>query len=77
MNTNYRNKLITLSDGDQYVILSEAKYKGNIYALAHDVVDNKLGSNMTLFRLENINGELNFVIERNLDVVGTVLSSMA
>ena len=27
MNTNYRNKLITMSDGEQYVVLSEASYK--------------------------------------------------
>ena len=77
MNTNYRNKLITMSDGEQYVVLSEANYKGKTYALANDIVNNNLGSNMTLFRVENLNGELNFIIERDMDIVGTILTKMA
>ncbi|MBP3841123.1 MAG: hypothetical protein IK997_03230 [Bacilli bacterium] len=77
MNTNYRNKLITMSDGEQYVVLSEASYKGKTYALANDIINNNLGSNMTLFRIEDLNGELNFVIERDLDIVSTILTKMA
>jgi hypothetical protein len=77
MNTNYKNKLITMSDGEQYVVLSEANYKGKTYALANDIVNNNLGSNMTLFRVENLNGELNFIIERDMDIVGTILTKMA
>lgn len=77
MNTNYRNKLITMSDGEQYVVLSEANYKGKTYALANDIVNNNLGPNMTLFRIENLNGELNFIIERDIDIVGTILTKMA
>lgn len=77
MNTNYRNKLITMSDGEQYVVLSEANYKGKTYALVNDIVNNNLGSNMTLFRVENLNGELNFIIERDMDIVGTILTKMA
>ena len=77
MNTNYKNKLITLSDGYQYVVLSEAEYKGKRYALVNDIVNDNLGPNMTIFRLEEFNDELNFVVEQNLDIVETILSKMA
>ncbi len=77
MNTDYRNKLITLSDGDQYVVLKEAEYKGKRYALANDVIDNDLGPNMTIFRLEVINDQLNFIIERDLEIVEKLLTKMA
>lgn len=77
MNTDYRNKLITLSDGDQYVVLKEAEYKGKRYALANDVIDNDLGPNMTIFRLEVINEQLNFIIERDLEIVEKLLTKMA
>lgn len=77
MNTDYRNKLITLSDGDQYVVLKEAEYKGKRYALANDVIDNDLGHNMTIFRLEVINDQLNFIIERDLEIVEKLLTKMA
>ncbi len=77
MNTDYRNKLITLSDGDQYVVLKEAEYKGKRYALANDVIDNDLGPNMTMFRLEEIDNKLSFIVERDLGIVEKLLSKMA
>lgn len=77
MNTDYRNKLITLSDGDQYVVLKEAEYKGKRYALANDVIDNDLGPNMTMFRLEEIDNKLSFIVERDLGIVEKLLTKMA
>lgn len=77
MNISYRNKLITMSDGEQYVVLSEASYKGKTYALANDVVNNNLGPNMTLFRVEDLNGEFNFIVERDMNIVNAILTKMA
>jgi len=77
MNTDYRNKLITLSDGDQYVVLKEAVYKGKRYALANDVINNDLGPNMTMFRLEVIDDKLSFIVERDMGIVEKLLTKMA
>ena len=77
MNTDYRNKLITLSDGDQYVVLKEAEYKGKRYALANDVINNDLGPNMTMFRLEVIDDKLSFIVERDMGIVEKLLTKMA
>ena len=77
MEKDYMNKLITMSDDNQYVILDEIQYDGNTYALANEVIDDNLGSDITLFRVERINGEFNFIVETNLDIVQQVLLNMA
>lgn len=77
MEKDYMNKLITMSDDNQYVILDEIQYDGNTYALANEVIDDNLGSDITLFRVERINGKFNFIVETNLDIVQQVLLNMA
>lgn len=77
MNNNYSDKLITLSDGYQYVILEELVYEGKNYALANDVVNGRLGQNMTLYRVEYLNDEPNFIAEQNLDIVQNVLTKLS
>ena len=77
MNKDYTNKIITLSDGYQYVILEETVYNGKNYALANDIVNGKLGENITLYRVEYLNNEPNFIVEQDLDVVETVLSKLS
>lgn len=76
MKNEYINKLITMSDDNQYVILDEIQYDGNTYALANEVIDDNLGSDITLFRVEKADEEPNFTIETNLELVQQVLLNM-
>lgn len=77
MEKDYSNKLITLSDGYQYVVIDQTEYKGNKYAIVNEIKDGKLGSNITLFRVETVFNMPRFIEEKNLDIVETILAKLA
>jgi len=73
----YENKLITLSDGYKYVILGSVEYEGKKYALANEVVNNDLGDNLTIFRIDGDASNPTFVVERDLTVIEQVSKMLA
>ena len=74
--STYENKLLTLSDGYQYIVLDNTEYNWTNYAVVNEVVNGKLGSNITLYRIVETDRVPLFVLETNLDIIETVLSKM-
>ena len=78
-----KDRMITLTDGYQYVILDQTEYNNEIYVAAHDVEDGKLGSDVTLYRVETTDKlepnieSMRFIEEKDLDKIETVLSKLA
>jgi len=75
--SEYINKIITLSNGEQIVIIETLDYEGKQYALTNEIVDNKLGTNLTIYRIDNINSETNFVVEKDSDILQAVLLKLS
>ena len=73
----YEDKLITLSDGYKYVILDKTELDGKKYVLADEIIDGRLASNITLYRVEYANDVPHFIEEQDLSVVETVLVKLA
>ena len=72
------DKLITLGDNTQVVILQHTMYEGNIYVLANEVINGtQLGEEKTLYRVENPDGNPRFVPEANLWTCSKVLWKMS
>lgn len=67
------NKLIKLANGEQYVILAKADYEGITYYLGNNVIDNDLGDDIAIFKIEENNGTYNFIIEPNLDICQKII----
>jgi len=74
---DYMDKLITLSNGIQYVIIKKTDYEGVKYVLANEVEDGNLGPIVTLFRVEEHDGKVRFEEELDLSLTETVLAKMA
>lgn len=74
---DYRGKMITLTDGLKYATLEQTEYNGKIYVLANEIVDGDLGENITLFRVDIVNGEPNFVVETDFSVAEEVLKKLS
>ena len=73
----YKGKMITLSTGIKYAILEQTEYDGKTYVLANEIVDGKLGTDITLFRVDMIDNEPNFVEEQDLSIAELVLNKMS
>ena len=73
----YMDKLITLSNGIQQIVMEKTEYSGITYVLANEVEDNELGPIVTLFRVEKAGDTVRFVEEPDLTVTETVLAKMA
>ncbi len=74
---DFKNKLLTLSDNVQYVIIEDIMYDGKNYVLASEVEDNELAPGKTVFRIETVNGEPKFIEEHDLNILESVLTQMA
>lgn len=72
----YQDKLITLSDNLQYVILKELEYEGKTYLLANEVSDKELSLSVVLLRVEEIDGEDKLVEEEDLSKAEKILTEM-
>ena len=60
------NKLITLSNGTQWVVMQHTEYNGKLYVLVNDVINGtQLGKNKVLFRVEDPYGNPRFEDEEN------------
>lgn len=73
----YMDKLITLSNGIQYIIMENTEFQGTKYVLANEVEEEKLGPIITLFRVEEQDNKVRFVEEPDLAITETVLEKMA
>ena len=73
---NYKDRLITLSNNLQYVILEDTEYEGKLYVLANEVVNNQLDSTITVFRVEVDGEDPSFIEEKDLSVLEAVLVKM-
>ncbi len=74
---DYKDKMITLTDGYQYVILEDTQYNGSTYVLANEVIDGDLGPTIVLFKVEGEEANPKFREERDLSVAEMVLAKMA
>ena len=72
----YENKIINLSNNIQYVVLKELDYEEKKYLLANEISNNELGDSVSLFRVDEINGEDKIVEESNLDKAQLILTEM-
>lgn len=77
MKVDYENKLITLSDGYQYVVLEKINLDGKEYVLANEVEDGDLGENVTIFEVKVTDKGIIFNEEKNIEIAETVLAKMA
>ena len=77
MSMGYEDKLLTLSNGYQYVVLDRVDYEEKSYALVNEVVDGHLGSNATIYRIEPTAGMPVFIKETNLKILESVLAKLA
>lgn len=73
----YEGKMLTLSTGLKYATLEETEYNGKTYVLANEVVDGQLGTDVTLFRVDIIDNEPNFIEEQDLSIAELVLKKMS
>ena len=62
------NSVISLDNGEKYVMLDSADYNGIKYYLANDVVDNHLGNDIAIFKSEMVNGQLSLVMEPDIKI---------
>ncbi|MBE6160878.1 MAG: hypothetical protein E7158_01480 [Firmicutes bacterium] len=62
------NSVISLDNGEKYVMLDSTDYNGIKYYLANDVDDNHLGNDIAIFKAEMINGQLNLVMEPDIKI---------
>ena len=72
----YENKIISLSNNIQYVVLKELDYEEKKYLLANEISNNELGDSVSLFRVDEINGEDKIIEESNLDKAQIILTEM-
>ena len=73
---DYKDKLITLSDNIQYVIMLDVEYQGKTYVLANEVEGDDLAPGATIFRVETVNNEPKFYVEQDLSILENVLTLM-
>ncbi len=73
----YMDKLITLSNGIQYIVIENTEFQGAKYVLANEVEEEKLGPIVTLFRVEEHDDKVRFIEEPDLTITETVLEKMA
>lgn len=68
MNEEIMNSVISLANGDKYVMISSTDYQGKTYYLANEVVDNHLGEGMAIFRTEIVDGQTSLIMEPDMKV---------
>ncbi len=72
------DKLLTLGDGKQYVVMTHTEYNGKLYVVVNDVVNgNQLGKNKLLFRVEDPYGHPRFEREENMWTCSKVFWKMS
>ena len=73
MEKRFVNKLVTLGNGKQCVVLDETIYDGNLYILANEVQDNDLNENIYIFLVNTEGDKISFVLEQDLDICSKLL----
>ena len=73
MNKEIMNSVISLANGEKYVMISSADYQGKTYYLANEVVDNHLGEEMAIFRAETVDGNTSLVMEPDMNICGELI----
>ena len=68
MNEKMMNSVITLTNGDRYVMIDSVDYNGTTYYLANEVNGNKLGEDMAIFKAESVDGKIQLVMESDLKI---------
>ena len=73
MNDKIMNSVISLANGEKYVMISSTDYQGHTYYLANNVVDNHLGEEMAIFKSEVVDDQTSLVMEPDMKICEELL----
>ena len=70
------NKKIQLENGEEYVTIDYVNYDGITYFLGNDVIDNHLGQNVAIFKVQKDGDSMSMVIEPDIEKCQKVIEKL-
>ena len=70
------NKKIQLENGEEYVTIDYVNYEGITYFLGNDVIDNHLGDNIAIFKVQKNGDSMSLVIEPNIEKCQKIIEKL-
>ena len=70
------NKKIQLENGEEYVTIDYVNYDGITYFLGNDVIDNHLGQNVAIFKVQKDGDSMSMVIESDIEKCQKIIEKL-
>lgn len=70
------NKKIQLENGEEYITIDYVNYDGITYFLGNDVIDNHLGDNIAIFKVQKNGDSMSMVIEPDIDKCQKIIEKL-